>query len=233
MPYKFANRYRKKSTRKKSRRQPYGPAIGRKPKMTRALRVHQNLTRDCRWFKTATTISSNSTGDFNIRYRPALVWQSLDFENWGRCWEEFKILKVNISFIPASIGSESLQGVAGQPLYRRGEVIIYFDQGEDDTPTNSFLELITKPSAKLVSARRITKRWMTRPSGNPEWGTFDTATGLIDVPDSWTNSSMVIQGQGFTPVTAPGVQVWYYVTTSYKVLFRGRQKVIHTTTSTA
>lgn len=234
MPYKF--RKTKRTTKLKKKAQPYGPSLGKKPKMTRSLRVHQNLTRDVRWFKTATTIGGNNVGDFNVEYTPVNVWQCLDFNNWGRCWEEFKVLKVIVNFLPASVGSESLittdpvvppPPVTITPSYKRGNVIVYYDQGEQDSPSSSFLQLITKPSAKLVNPRRMTKRWMDRPSGSPAWGTFDPADGSIQTPDSWSDSRIIIQGQGFTPTVPPAPRiVWYFVTVAYKVIFRGRQKVV-------
>lgn len=236
MPFK--KNYKRKSTR---RRRPAltGAPITRAPRMTRKLRVYQNLTRDCRWFKETTFIAAGTDGRFYVRYSPLNVNQCLDFLNWGKCWEEFKVLKVIVSWIPAGLGSESLQevipttvipltGYAGpSATFRRGEVIVYFDQGDQDPETPDFLRLITKPSAKLLNPSRPAKRWMTRPRGNPKWGQFDSSNGSIEQEDSWGDSNISIQGQNFSSSFLPGNKIFYYVTISYKVLFRGRQRAIH------
>lgn len=225
--------YRKRPTYKYKKKQAYGPPLGTRPKMTRALRVHQNLTRDVRWFKEARSIPGSTTGTFRTSVIPTDVNQCLDFLNWGKCWEEFKVLQIVCHYFPVAVGSESLQvGAAGAAVpgptatFRRGNVITYMDQGDTDPGSNDFLRLITKPSAKLVSARAKLKRWLTRPKGNPEWGSFESDTGAVAVPDSWIDSRITIQGQDFTPANDPGNQTWYYMTIAYKVLFRGRQRAI-------
>lgn len=231
MPYKRT----KKPTgyRRRRRQAKTGAPLTGPPRMTRKLRVYQNLTRDCRWFKETTFIVSDVNGRFTYRYSPLNVNQCLDFINWGKCWEEFKVLKMIVSWMPAGLGSESLQEANNpQPYagniatFKRGEVIVYFDQGDLDPPTNDFLRLITKPSARLLNPNRFAKRWATRPKGAPAWGQFDSTNGSISTSDSWNDTVISVQGQNFTSSLQPGNQLWYYVTISYKVLFRGRQRAI-------
>lgn len=220
MPIKRRPRRRRRRAAKKT-----GAPITGAPRMTRSLRVHQNLTRDCRWFKGAGTIQSNPLGDFRHITSPGGISTVLDFSKWGSCWEEFKVLKVILTLLPVSVGSESLlQTAPGQPsplapLFKRGNVIIYLDQGKPDTASNDFVKLITKPSARLVPARRTQKRWIDRPKGHPAWGNFDP-NGSINDDDSWQDSYIHVIGQGFTPL----IQSWYYYTVAYKVLFRGRAR---------
>ena len=209
----------KRNAKRKPRRkaQPYGPPIGRRPKMIRTLRVAQNLTRDCRWFKSSSSIVGSDDGTFKSRYAPVHVNECLDFLNWGKCWEEYKVLQIIIHFYPVAVGSESLQEnvlptppATGHPGYantfKRGNVITYQDQGDQDTDSLDFLRLITKPSAKLVSARAHIKRWLTRPKGHPLWGKFSALNGAVLTPDSWNDSWVTIQGEEFTPDSRPGRQ---------------------------
>lgn len=236
MPYKKSYLKKRKPYLRRRRQARTGAPITRAPRLTRKLRVYNNLTRDCRWFKHVKFITSDpdNIGRFSQIYRPGLVTECLDFQNWGRCWEQYKVLQVSVHFIPAAIGSESLQqgfqDGNGFPTniatFKRGEVVIYMDQGAQDPVEPDFARLITKPSARLYSARQRVRRFMTRPRGNPEWGEFSSQDGTVQQSDSWSDSYLHIQGQNFTPLSAPGNQLWYWVQINYKVLFRGRQRAI-------
>jgi len=227
MPYR-KNRSRRRRPRRA--RQPYGPPLRGPPRMTRALRVHQNLTRDCRWFKFTQNIPTNVNGNFFNNWAPPDVTNCLDFTKWGQIWEEFKVLQFSVKLFPAAVGSESLQEAnntqpvpGNQATFKRGNVITWVDQGSADPNFNTIEDIIIRPSAKLINPRRFHKRWCTRPRGNPDWGQLDS-DGTIALPDQWNDSRIKLYGQGFTPSTSPGTQVWYYVMITFKVIFRGRQQ---------
>lgn len=232
--YKKYNKYKRRFKKK----QEYGAPIGKPPRMTRSLRIYNNLTRDCRWFKDVKFITSHpiNVGRFNETYRPGQVNECLDFLNWSKCFEQFKVLQMTVHFIPAAIGSESLQqnfqpdpGDTGFPsniaTFKRGEVICYADQGEQDPTEPDFRRIIVKGSARLYSARQKFKRYLIRPNGYPVWGNMGVSGG-VDEADSWTDSFLTIAGQNFTALSSPGNQLWYYVQINYKVLFRGRQRAV-------
>lgn len=197
---------------------------------TRRKRVQQNLTRDVRWFKEVRTIQSNTGGNFREVFRPIDVANCADFANWAKIWEEYKILQIIVRMFPAAVGSESLQEnipppdiPSGIASFKRGDVITWVDQGDLDVPTD-FNRIIIKPSAKLLQPRKYHKRYINRPYGNPNWGQLDT-DGTILLGDEWTDTRIQVFGTNFTPSTVAGSQVWYYVTVSYKLLFRGRQEI--------
>jgi len=201
---------------------------------TRSKRIQQNLTRDVRWFKEVRTITSNFAGNFRQVYSPANIINCDDWIKWASIWEEYKVLLVSVKFLPAAVGSESLQESTPPPAipgpeatFRRGNVVTWVDQGELDTPVgpNLIQKLIVKPSARLIPPRRFHKRYVQRPYGNPEWGRLDD-DGQVTLPDSWEDSRIQIFGENFTPLQGAGNQQYYYVMISYKVVFRGRQSTI-------
>lgn len=218
--------YRKKTNRKKryrrKRQAKTGAPITGPPKMTRALRVHQNLTRDCRYFKFIERISSNTSGNFFNVFTPLEVNLCNDFTNWGRCWEEFKVLSIKVKLQPVAIGSESL-GSSANPAFKRGLTLTWLDQGEPDPTFTDVDNIIVRPSCRTVTPRYPHYRWASRPRGNPEWGKLN-AQGGIEEADSWSDTRIRLWGQDYTPITTAGQQTWFFATIYYKVLFRGRQQ---------
>jgi len=225
MPYKRktnARKYKKRGART-------GAKVTGPPRMTRALRVHQNLTRDCRYFKTVYRISSNTSGNFSVVFAPSEINNCKDFKNWGVCWEEYKILSFKVKLQPISVGSESLTapvpGLPGieQPIFKRGLTLTWLDQGDPDPSFGNVEDIIVRPSCKTVSPRYVHYRWATRPNGNPEWGKL-AADGTIQETDSWTDTRIRLWGQDYTPIQLQGQQTFFFATVIYKVLFRGRQQ---------
>ena len=229
--------YRKKTTRSRSRRRSrrrppvLGAPLTRRPRMTRTLRIHNNLTRDCRWFKFTQNIPSNTNGNFFNNWAPPDVTSCADFTRWAQNWEEFKVLQFSVKMFPAAVGSEALQEAlnASQPFpsnqatFKRGNTISWVDQGAADPNFATIEDLIVRPSARLFNPRRYHKRYVFRPRGNPDWGQLED-NGTVALPDQWNDSRIKVYGQGFTPSTSAGNQTWYYVMVSFKVLFRGRQQ---------
>lgn len=226
---KFAKRSKRNWGRRYKKRQPYGAPLSGAPRLTRALRVHQNLTRDCRWFKRVVEVVTLplSVGKFNYDFMPTDVQFCPDFARWGTCWEEFKVLQFSMKMLPAAVGAESLitNTVTGlNPVFLRGNTVTWLDQGESDPVPPTMSDIIVRPSAKLIPSRAYHKRWATRPRGNPNWGQFEP-TGAIATSDDWTDTRIRLYGEGFSVPLPPAVQLRYwYVTLSYKVLFRGRQQ---------
>lgn len=232
MPTKKSISRSRSRKRYRLRRKPpvLGAPLTGRPKMTRTLRIHNNLTRDCRWFKFTQNIPSNTNGNFFNNWAPPDVTQCLDFTRWAQNWEEFKVLQFSVKLFPAAVGSESLQEApntqpipGNQATFKRGNTISWVDQGQADPTFNSIEDLICRPSARLYNPRRYHKRWVVRPKGNPDWGQLDN-DGTIALPDQWNDSRIKVYGTSFTPSTSAGTQVWYYVMISFKVLFRGRQQ---------
>lgn len=229
MPTK--SKYAKRSKRSYKKKQQYGAKITGAPRMTRALRVQQNLTRDCRWFKLVTQIRTVplSNGEFRSLVVPTDVVDCNDFQKWGACWEEFQVLQFKVRYIPVAVGSESLLRVpipAGPPvpLFLRGNTVSWLDQGEANITPSTIGDIIVRPSARLVNSRRPFMRWSTRPKGNPNWGSF-LPDGTVAVDDQWSDSRIKLYGQGFSNPVAPATQlIWYYVMVYFKVVFRGRQQ---------
>ena len=228
MVYKKKNYSKKKSTRK----QQYGARITGPPRMTRSLRVQQNLTRDCRWFKFVGEIRTVplSNGQFRTSVAPQDVAAVADFQKWATCWEQFKVLTYKVRYLPVAVGSESLLGVPDPPdqrpipIFLRGNTVSWIDQGDADPTTSNIGQLIVRPSAKLVASRRPHMRWATRPKGNPEWGDLD-GDGNITTPDSWESTRIKLYGQGFSnPLPPATALIWYYYMVYFKVVFRGRQQ---------
>lgn len=227
-------RQRKHTRRRTRRRTTKTGAPLRGVRWNRSKRVQQNLTRDVRWFKEVRTIQSNVNGNFRQVYSPPNIVNCDDWNKWAQIWEEYKVLQVTVKFLPAAVGSESLQeGISPPPVpsneatFKRGNVVTWIDQGELDVPggPNVIQQLIVKPSARLIQPRRYHKRYINRPYGNPEWGRLDD-TGAITLPDSWEDSRIQIFGENFSPLTGAGNQQYYYVMISYKVVFRGRQSTV-------
>lgn len=200
------------------RRRQVGPYIGR-PRFNRIRRVNQNVGRLCQYFRDVVTVTSDSTGQIFFVANPTNVASGGDFSTYGSLYQEFKVLKLTVKFLPSSVGSESLQTPAGLGTFRRGDSVTWIETGSVQTP-GAVTDVINRSSAKLVQSRRMHKRWIDRPPGYPKWGELST-TGSIAVPDAW-DTSVQMYGEGFSPVQAPGPQVYWYCLITYKVLFRSR-----------
>ncbi len=185
----------------------------------------QNMTTEVRWFKRVDTLTSNPAGNIRIVYDQSDLPLLRQWELFAQIWEEFKILKIVVSLVPANIGGESFQTQSATTpivLFRRGNIVSWIDP---NTPTQAVIpnieSVMGRPSARIFQPRRFHKRWMTRPRGYPKWGTIDN-NGLVATPDEWVGSINIF-GQNFTPPQAPGSQAFFYVTTTMKVVFRSRQ----------
>ena len=219
---------KKKYEAKKKKTQQYGPIIKGRPKLTRSLRVKQNLTRDYKMFKYVTRIAANGFGNiFNV-YHPGEVHFVKDFQNWGRCWEEYKCTWFSVKLTPIGVGSESLQSPAsGEAMFKRGVTLTWLDQGEPNPTFGTIDAIIVRPSCQVVRPRVPHIRKCYRAPGNPEWGKFDAdGSGNIanGAADSWTDTRVRLWGQDYTPVVQPGSQTYFWATITYAILFRGRSQ---------
>lgn len=183
-----------------------------------------------RWFKNIDSVPSDGNGRIFNTWRPHDVTQSVQdlgetFRKYASFWSMYRCLKIVVKLIPVGIGSESLQGQAGQPLFKRGDVVTWVNQDDSaQAPPAGINEIIGKGSARLRGARRTIKIWASRPKNYPIWGDVD---GTFDVPvftfvDPW-NSSLVLYGDNFTPQTAPGTQIYYWAFAYYKFEFKGQK----------
>lgn len=233
MPWKHKRTYRPRGRRAPFRRT-YGHKVGApltRTKWTRRKRVNQNLTRSVYWFKSLVTITSNQNGNFRQTFRPNDVSQATDWQNFGTLFNEYKVLKMIVKFIPSSVGSESLASFNPvnwdgtnqlQAIFKRGDTITWVDLQDPISPPGGVADIINKSSAMIFNPRRFHKRYVNRTRGYPSWGTLND-NGTINVPDNW-QSIIQIFGENFTPITAPGSQIWFYCQVMFKVLFRGRQE---------
>lgn len=223
MPYK--RNYRKRPYARRKRKAPQNGASMKRPTFTRTLRVKQNLTRECRWFKYMFPVLSTPAGLIAIDVDPSNVNLLKQFQKFGTIYEEFKTLMVVLKLYPSAVGSESLntQGPGGNlvPIYRRGDIVSWVDPTTPNDTVTQIIDVMGRPSATLFQPRRFHKRWMTRPRGYPEWASLNT-DGTIQAQDTWQGSINVF-GQGFTPSPAPGIQRYFYAEVSMKILFRSRQ----------
>lgn len=227
--------------RRKGFGQSYGPPM-RRPRWTRRRRVAQNLTRDCRWFKSVDTIVSQTPqGWLRYQLKPiqASVLASQPFEKIATIWEEYKVLKIITKFYPANIGGESLTSQDGAqpnpnsliPTFARGNVVTWVDPQGDDGPVTNIISVMAKASARIIQPRRFHKRYLNRPrSGYPTWGRLTTAAvgqpGSIQTLDTW-QPAIRLFGENFQPPNTPpgsGSPIFYYVEVLYKILFRSRQE---------
>lgn len=195
----------------------------------RSRRVAQNLTRDCRWFKFVDTIATITAQGW-LRYRMAPdfapnIEQYIQFSKYGSLFEEYKIIKMSCTFIPAHVGSESLTTDSGgtlQPTFVRGNVVTWVDPQGDSTPVTAIQTVMGRPSARIHNPRRTVRLSLDRPpTGYPLWGKL-SETGTVSTPDTWVGDLNMF-GTGFTPPGVVATPVYYYVVSAYKVLFRSRQ----------
>lgn len=185
-----------------------------------------------RWFKNVGTVPSNANGQIFEVWRPRDVTDSVGdlgetFRKYASFWSMYRCTKIVVKLFPVGVGSESLQGQAGQPLFKRGDVVTWINQ--DDSAQGApgvgqINTVIGKASARLRNARRSIKLWAVRPRNYPIWGDID---GTFQQPtfqfvDPY-NCSLVLYGDNFTPNTAPGTQVWYWATAYYKFEFKGQK----------
>lgn len=240
MPFhrRFRPRFRRRPFRRHRGGNPYGAPV-RRPRWNRAKRVAQNLTREVRWFKQTESIVVENNPQGWVRDRVGNTYDQINnliqFQKFGRIWEQYKVLKIIVKYYPVNNGGESLsvgQGInTFVPRFFKGTCVTWCDQTPPvDSPITNIVSAMGKPSARLNSGNRFIKRWIDRPrSGFPTWGTLET-NGVILEPsqDSWTGA-IILFGSGFTP---PNVQVqppmdrptYYYRECIYKIMFRSRQE---------
>lgn len=206
----------------------------------------QNLAHNVRWFKAVHTLESNTSGEIDIHVTSDSIGGGPlgpigDFHNYASAYEEYKVMKVICRFYPMSVGSESLQqqitpGI-GYPLFRRGAIASWIDQGNNDSVSGGIPTLINRNSSRIFNPRRFHSRWMTRAPGFPKWGQLDTSGvpigplppgpglpfGRPNLADAW-EAAIRLWGDSFTPSGAQGSQAFFYVQMLFKVVFRGRRE---------
>lgn len=207
---RITNGKRKKTYRRRTRK----AVIYNRPR-----RVAQNIQKGVRWFKQTGEIDSNLQGKIYYNYNANGIFPIRGFNNECRNWEQFKVLKVIIKWIPASVGSES----TAPNLFRRGNMVTFIDQPPiDNAPPSSIPQVMNLPSARLAQPRRFMKRWMSRPRGGNTnvWTLIDHAADGTPqfTNDSW-QTQLKIYGDNFgTGGTLP----YFYYEVLYKVVFRCR-----------
>lgn len=230
MAYKRSFRFRRRPARRPYRggRQ-VGPSL-RRTRWTFRKRAAQNLTREVRYFKQTGNIHANLIGRILESFDQSDLPTAKTFAAYATIWEEFKILSIDVKLFPSHVGSESLIDnniPPGGPnnwsaVFMRGNIVSWIDPNSPSpAPPNTINDVFGKPSARLFNPRQYHKRFMTRPRGYPTWGRIDN-NGIIVTPDPW-QGAINLFGQGFSPPTLPGNQVFFYWLLTYKILFRSRQ----------
>lgn len=237
MPFNYRRRNFQSHRRFRFRRSGFGhvgPSM-RRPKWTRRRRVAQNLTREVRWFKGVGFLRADDNGlirfTMSQNSTDTLLTNASQFTKYASIWEEYKILKMMVKFYPARVGSESLiyDTAPGpptnlQPLFYRGDAVTWVDPQGDSQLVNAVVEVMGKPSAKIINTRHFHKRWLDRPrSGYPTWGHLSQAGGVL-TPDPW-NGMIRMFGDNFSPPGPPGqpyTTIHYWTNVFWKVLFRSR-----------
>ena len=228
MPWSRRRPRGNRTRRTRRGRQQYGARLGRAPRWNRRQRVNNNVTRNVLWLKRVQAVTSTPTGTITDRWPTTTVDLYGDFSNYASMWEEFKVLKIVVNLFPANVGGESMQYLgpapppAGLPIFQRGDICSWVDQGSNDALPAGIDDVINRSSCRLFQPRRFHKRWMSRPRSFPSWGTLDAA-GNIVVADSWV-AQIRLYGDNFTPITAQGQQNFFWAQSMIKVLFRGRRE---------
>lgn len=198
-----------------------GAYMGR-ARFNRPKRVLQNMGRLVQYFKSVQGLSSTAQGTINFQVAPGNITGAGDFQTYASLYGEYKVLKITTKFFPTSVGSESLSTAAGAATFKRGDTVSFITTEIPSPAVTNITDVINKSSARVVASRRYHKRWIDRPPGFPKWGELN-ATGVVTVPDAW-DSAINMFGDNYTPVQAPGPQVFWYTVTIFKVVFRSRQE---------
>lgn len=235
MPY-YRRKYhtRRRFGRRRFGRGRVGPSIGRAPRWGFRQRRQQNLTRLVQYFKNVQTIASDNLTDLlNYGVNSRNVADAGEFQTYATLYSEYKVLKISVKYIPANVGGESTvigpsPGGNFRASFVRGDAVTWVDTDTPQPPLPPFpvpasIEaVINKSSARIIQPRRTHYRWVNRSRGYPTWGKTDNA-GNITAADLW-QPSLRMYGTGFTPSNVPGIQNYFYVMVTFKVLFRSRQE---------
>ena len=218
-------RTRRKFTRRRRPITTVGAPLLRAPRWRRPQRVGQNLTRNVFWFKETGPIEVSPEGVLTKRIAPSQVSGVSAFLNYARSYEQFKVLKLVVKYIPASVGSEAVN----PNLFHRGNVVTWIDQPPlAGSAPASINEVMALPSAKLHQPRRYMKRWINRPRGGRtnDWTYIDhTEDGDPAVEAEKWVSTINLYGDNFGTGPFPGtgaVPPYYFIEIWWKVLFRCR-----------
>lgn len=181
-------------------------------------KVAQGRTTRVIWFKSFLDITANPSGLIQFRMGGAQVTTAADWTREAQNWDEYKILKMIVKFIPSNVGAESQQQQAppGAPRFDRGDFVTWIDTDSIAPLITGIDKVINQPSARLRDPRKTTVRWTTRPSGYPTWGGTTTA-GTPGPLDDWSGSLNAF-GIGFT-----GTRQFFYAQRMWKVIFRTRK----------
>lgn len=224
MPYRRTGYRRNNRRRRPYRRTTVGAPLGRMPRWGRSMRVAQNLTRNVFWFKSTGPVEVLGNGTINLSANASQVSGTQAFQNFARSFEQYKVLKVVLKLIPASVGSESISTT----WFHRGNAVTWVDQPPLQTnPPAGINQVMSLPSARLFQPRRFHKRYMNRPKGGLTnlWGTIQHTAGVpIIGPDSWL-TTIKLYGDNFGPGPGPQGQTippYFFFEQYFKVVFRSR-----------
>ena len=182
------------------------------------------------WFKNNDSVYLNDQPFQYFEIRTSYLYAA-NPNGWQECcnmFDQFKILGIEVSLYPASVGIEPLGETTNiaTPLYlNRGNHCVWTDQRFDGnviSPT-SIQQIIGTGSARLINARRPYKISIWRPSGKYVWGSCkDFAAPINPLPDPWTGTiNHFIEGGSIQPTGTE--KIIYYRQVTIKVVFRGRQ----------
>ena len=180
--------------------------------------VAEGRTTRIVWFKSFIEVTAAPSGIIQMRIGGDDVSSAADWTREAQNWDEYKVLKIVTKWIPSMVGSESLQNQAppGAPNFIRGDFVTWCDT-ESTAPAISLIsKVINQPSARLRDARKTTTRWITRPSGYPEWGGI-LANGGFGPIDNWRGTLNAL-GVDFSPT-----RQFFYAQRMWKVIFRSRK----------
>lgn len=217
--------YRRRRFRRRPTTRAVGAPLGKAPTWRRPQRVAQNLTRNVFWFKETGPIEVLQNGTITKRVTPQQVSSLSAFQNYARSYEQFKVLKVVVKYIPASVGSESVN----PQLYHRGNVVTWIDQPPlAAAAPSSINEIMSMPSSRLHQPRSSMKRWINRPRGGRylDWTHIDhdnAGDPAVEL-ETW-DSTVNLYGDNFGIGPFPGQATtppYYFVEIWWKVLFRVR-----------
>lgn len=217
---KYKRRYRRKTYLKKYR-------------FNGAKMRAQGRSVNVRWFKAVEPVPSNTNGEIFGVWRPRDLTTGTNiltatFEKYASFWSMYRCTRIVVKLFPVGIGSESLQGAAGQDLFKRGDVVTWVNQDDSaqaPPPPGGINSVIGKESARLRQGRSRFKIWCNRPSKQfPIWGDIDGTFNnpIFQFVDPW-NCSVVVYGDNFSPSTRPGEQVFYWAFIYYRCEFKGQK----------
>lgn len=226
--FKRAGAYKRRYNYKNKYTSGYGTKPYFMSKQLKKQRWNQTSVR-CMYFKTAYEVKLEALGTGFYPFTTQDLKLNAQFAQMLPLYDQYKCVAIMVKWYPSNVGIESHDSFLNTDLtLLRGNHCVWSDQriegsgGQQEQGPTAINQIINTASAKLINARQPYSRTLYRPTGKSPWGSTQE---IGTTPDPWRGAiyHYYQDATSYEQADLPVVNL-FFVTVTWKCLFRGRQQ---------